>query len=88
VKLRILTRITRQHLVPGGSVVIGDISFSTVAQRARARQHWTNLWDETEHYWAADETIDVCGQHGLSATYTRVSACAGVYDIRGYPGST
>ena len=37
------------------------------------------LWDEDEHYWAADESIRVLSRLGLRVEYLQVSSCGGVY---------
>jgi predicted TPR repeat methyltransferase len=78
-KVELLQRLARHHLVADGQIVIGDIAFPTIEARERAHQRWTDLWDEEEHYWAADETIRVCGDVGLQITYEQVSSCGGVF---------
>jgi putative AdoMet-dependent methyltransferase len=75
-KIDLLRRLARGHLVHGGRIVIGDIAFPSVQARGEAGAH---DWDETEHYWAADETIAACEQAGLRATHTQVSRCGGVF---------
>ena len=62
-----------------GRIVIGDISFETAASREQAHKQWVNLWDDTEHYWAGDETIAALEKTGFHTTYTQVSPCAGVF---------
>jgi putative AdoMet-dependent methyltransferase len=78
-KVRLLQKIASHHLSPGGSIVVADIAFSTVAVRKKAFQQWANGWDEDEFYWAADETRAACEQVGLHATYQQVSSCGGVF---------
>jgi len=78
-KLSILLRLSRGHLTRGGSIVVGDIAFPTVQARERAHQEWAELWDEDEHYWAADETRSACKQAGLQVAYRQVSSCGGVF---------
>jgi putative AdoMet-dependent methyltransferase len=92
-KIRLVTRLVRQHLVPGGRMVVGDISFETVARRDEARREWGgtwdearqewegSLWDEDEHYWAADEARSAFESAGLEVSYEQVSFCGGVYVI-------
>jgi len=92
-KIRLLRKRVCDHLVEGGRVVVGDISFPTRAVRDEAekrfsgtwdeeRQRWEGcLWDEDEHYWAADEAIEALAAVGLTACYGQVSFCGGVYVI-------
>jgi putative AdoMet-dependent methyltransferase len=90
-KVRLLARLTERHLAPGGWMVIGDTSFATVRDREAAheehRDRWDmeenawkgGLWDEDEHYWAADESIRALAEQGLRVEYRQVSSCGGVY---------
>jgi cyclopropane fatty-acyl-phospholipid synthase-like methyltransferase len=93
-KVRLIKRLARDHLVGDGSMIIGDISFPTVAARDGAQRRWQgtwdeakhewkgSLWDEAEHYWAADEAATSLGDVGVRVEYTQVSFCGGVYVIR------
>ena len=90
-KVRLLTKLARSHLAPGGRIVVGDISFASVGTRdeaeSRLRGTWDeekrswrgSVWDEDEHYWAADETVAACGEGRFLVTYTQVSGCGGVF---------
>jgi len=92
-KVRLLRKLVCDHLVEGGRVVVGDISFPTRTARDDAekrfsgtwdeeKQSWEgSLWDEDEHYWAADETVEALAAVGLTACYAQVSFCGGVYVI-------
>jgi len=92
-KIRLLRKLVCDHVVEGGRVVVGDISFPTRSVRDEAekrfsgtwdeeRQRWEgSLWDEDEHYWAADEAIEALAAVGLTASYAQVSFCGGVYVI-------
>jgi len=77
-KIVILSEACRR-LVPGGSVVIGDIAFSTRAVLESAQRRWRESWDDSEHYWAADETIRAAESAGLCARWEEISVCAGVF---------
>ncbi len=78
-KVRLMARLARDHLAPGGRIVIGDVAFPT---RQALEEAGANHWDEDEHYWEADEAIAGCKAAGLAATYTQVSPCAGVFVVR------
>lgn len=77
-KVKIL-KLWAAHVAPHGAVIVGDISFSTAAERASAQQRWGDAWDEEEFYWAADETLPALEAADLDSTYAQVSACAGIF---------
>ena len=92
-KVRLIPKLTCDHLVPGGRVVVGDISFETRESRDGAERRFSgkwdeerkcwegSIWDEDEHYWAADETVEALAAEGLIASYEQISFCGGVYVI-------
>lgn len=77
-KLELLKR-SAQHLTDGGSIIIADIAFPNVDILEQAREYWQEVWDESEHYWVADEALEACGEVGLRGAYTQVSSCAGIF---------
>ena len=77
-KLELLSRSVKL-LKPGGRVVLGDISFQTVASRDAAYRQWRRVWDESEHYWVAEDAVPKLQGAGFSVVYRQVSFCAGVY---------
>ena len=78
-KINLLKRLSTDHLSPGGKIVIGDIAFSSTKLRQQANENWQDLWDEDEHYWAADEIIAKCRLIGLEVVYKQISICGGVF---------
>jgi putative AdoMet-dependent methyltransferase len=80
-KLQFIRRLLQHHLPPMGRIVIGDIAFTTTQAREQAHQQLKNQWDEDEHYWAADEMLELSKDVGLEAEYLQVSWCAGVFVI-------
>lgn len=78
-KCGLLQRMARRYLVAGGSILIADIAFPTVPARAEAARRLADCWDEDEHYWAADETVEAGEQAGLVVTYEQLSVCGGVF---------
>lgn len=78
-KVSILQRLSENNLHTNGLIVIGDVSFPSVAIREEARKKWANQWDEDEHYWAADEVIEACAKISLNLQYKQVSSCGGVF---------
>lgn len=73
------------HLVKGGSVVVGDISFETVTVREATHGRWLSQWDDDERYWAADETIHACEQASLAVVYKQISSCGGAFIFKSQP---
>ena len=80
-KLVLIERLLRDHLAPGGKLLIGDISFPDQQRREEGHRRWKELWDESEHYWAAGEMIERLRERGFEVTYRQVSECGGVYCI-------
>jgi putative AdoMet-dependent methyltransferase len=80
-KLRLLQRVALRHLESDGRILIADIAFLTVAARERAHQKWADLWDEAEHYWAADETMAAAAGLELNVNYRQLSSCGGIFTI-------
>lgn len=80
-KLRLIHRVAERYLAPGGIILLADIAFPSVAARVAAAKRWADKWDKSEHYWAANETLEAIENTGLRLTYTQVSSCAGIFRI-------
>lgn len=80
-KIALLSALANGCLKPDGWIVIGDISFETKARFNWAQQHFSDLWDEDEHYWCAEPVTNALIETGFSVEYHQVSICAGVYRI-------
>ncbi len=78
VKMDIIKRLMRDHLVPGGRLVIADISFPTRPALNAGRQAAGDRWDE-EPYWIAAEMLPALENTGFAASYMQTSDCAGIY---------
>lgn len=81
-KISLIQRMANRHLAPGGRILVADIAFATVEERAQALERWFELWDEDEYYWAADEALSAFQKAGLQATYQQISSCAGIFSIQ------
>jgi putative AdoMet-dependent methyltransferase len=79
-KVALCQLLVREHLEPGGRLVIADISFPTTRALRDFATSVGDLWEE-EPYWIADEALPALSEAGMHATYQQVSACAGVYQI-------
>lgn len=77
-KVTLVSRLLREHLLPGGSLVIGDISFNGARDQSAVSARYAEDWDE-EFYWLLDETREAFSAAVIGFTYFRVSFCAGVY---------
>jgi putative AdoMet-dependent methyltransferase len=77
-KISLLQQMAHHHLGDGGRIVVGDIAFPTAQAREEAHRRWGDLWDEDEHYWAADEAMAACEEARLRAQYSQISHCGGV----------
>lgn len=76
-KLNIIER-NLKNLKPSGKLIIADIAFESRHDRALAYERLKHVWDETEHYWAADEIAEALNTN-ISMNYQQVSSCAGVF---------
>lgn len=79
-KLALLVEFARQRLLPGGKILIADLSFANPQGWQAARQAAGEDWDE-ELYWTASWMLPALQAHGLRAVYEQVSYCAGIYQI-------
>lgn len=78
-KVSLCGELVAHRLVPGGRLVIADLSFPSLAAKD-IFAHGIPDWEE-EFYWLADESESALVKAGLRVTYTQVSPCAGVYLI-------
>jgi putative AdoMet-dependent methyltransferase len=79
-KIRIIDRLMQESLVPGGRLVIGDISFPTQSALSAVRQAAGDQWDD-ELYWVADEALPALRAIHMKAAYFQISDCAGIYQL-------
>ncbi|HTX91583.1 MAG TPA: class I SAM-dependent methyltransferase [Anaerolineales bacterium] len=80
-KLHILQSL-REHLAPGGQMVIADIAFPGPVAIERMKASMGADWEE-EFYWIAEAAIPALEKAGFKVEYLQVSACAGIFLIRG-----
>ena len=79
-KIELCRELATSHLVPGGKLIIADLSFRDKQEMDAFAQSVGELWEQ-EPYWLADESVQGLASAGLIVEYAQVSACAGVYDI-------
>lgn len=80
-KVELVQRLMNEHLALGGTLVIGDIAFSD-AHAEEILQHSLGSDWEQEYYWLADETLAAFSSASITATFSPLSSCAGVFVFR------
>ena len=70
-------RKLRDHLNPGGQLLIGDVAFETRSQLEQCQKDAGDEWDDEEIYFVADELTRECPELG----FKQLSHCAGVLSI-------
>ena len=70
-------RMLRDHLNPGGQVLIGDVAFENRSQLEQCRKDVGDEWDDDEIYVVVDELKGEFPELG----FKRTSHCSGVLSI-------
>jgi putative AdoMet-dependent methyltransferase len=79
-KVRLCRQLATGRLVPGGRLLIADISVPDRAAMDVFAGSVGSLWEQ-EHYWLADEALAALRAADINASYEQVSPCAGVYAL-------
>lgn len=79
-KISLCQDLVGQHLLPGGKLILADLSFADRSAMAAFARTAGELW-EAEPYWLADESVEALNRAGLNVQYIPVSSSAGVYGI-------
>jgi putative AdoMet-dependent methyltransferase len=79
-KVNLCKELVTRRLVPGGSLVIADLSFQDRKEMDAFAASIGDLW-EAEPFWLVEETLPALQNVGLKVDYVQVSPCAGVYSI-------
>jgi putative AdoMet-dependent methyltransferase len=69
------------HLIPGGRIIIGDISFPDRATFEQVKNEAGDEWEE-EFYWIAPEAIDALQKNYINVEYEQIFSCAGIFTLR------
>jgi putative AdoMet-dependent methyltransferase len=80
-KFRIVQGLVREHLTPGGRLVIADIGFQDSSAQLSLKKQLGNDWEE-EFYWVADETLPAFEQVEIKVKYVQVALCAGIFTFQ------
>jgi putative AdoMet-dependent methyltransferase len=80
-KVELVQKIVRDYLMAAGRIIIADIVFATREAHAEVKTRFPSVWDDSEHYWLADEAIDALTGLGFACSYKQVSACGGLFIV-------
>lgn len=70
-------RDLRDHLNPGGRIIIGDVAFETRSQLEQCRMDVGDEWDDDEIYFVADELM----KGFPSLEFIQISYCSGILSL-------
>ena len=70
-------RMLRDHLNPGGQILIGDVAFDNRSQLEQCRKDAGDEWDDEELYFVVDELKGEFPELG----FKQISHCSGVLSI-------
>ena len=70
-------RMLRDHLNPGGQILIGDVAFENRSQLEQCQKDVGDEWDDDEIYFVVDELTREFPELG----FKRISHCSGVLSI-------
>lgn len=70
-------RVLRDHLNPGGQILIGDVTFENRSRLEQCQKDAGDEWDDEEIYFVADELTREFPELG----FKQLSHCAGVLSI-------
>lgn len=80
-KIALIARLLQHHVRPDGRLLIADIGFATRVEWKQAHEDLRGVWDEDEHYWRADEALEILAERDLSADYIQVTPYAAVFRL-------
>ena len=70
-------RELRDHLNPGGQILIGDVAFENRSQLEQCRKDVGDEWDDDEIYFVMDELK----KDFPTFAFSRISYCAGILSL-------
>jgi putative AdoMet-dependent methyltransferase len=77
-KVSLVKKYITGQLAPHGVMLVGDIAFESRRDEDAVRQSLGEEWDQ-EYYWLADEALDAFSRAGITASFIKISSCAGVF---------
>lgn len=79
-KVHMINGLLREHLLPGGRLVIADVAFPDQAEMDQWKKKLGDEWEE-EYYWVATEAISALRQMGVTVEYEQVSVSEAVFSF-------
>ena len=79
-KVNLCKELVTRRLVPGGRLIVADLSFQDQKEMDAFAASVGDLW-EAEPFWLVEESLPALQNVGLKVDYVQVSPCAGVYSI-------
>lgn len=76
-KIKQIMRFKNEHLNPGGSILIGDLMFTSENALREIAGRYPDSWDE-EYYWILERDLPFLKQAGLVVNQQQISFCAGL----------
>lgn len=71
----------KQLLIPGGKIIVADVSFENQQELKDCRALSGDSWDEDEVYIVADKLTKMLSDRGINCFYKQISSCAGILEI-------
>jgi len=79
-KIKLVQHLVKEHLSPGGQIIIGDLAFQDAADEDGLRQSMGQDWEQ-EYYWLANEALTAFKAVDIPARFIKISSCAGIFQI-------
>jgi len=80
-KIMQLLRYKHKHLVPGGSIIIGDLMFTSAEAMQVIANQYPDAWDD-EYYWIMERDSPLMQQAGLAVQFRQISFCVKSHFVR------
>lgn len=77
-KIELVRRLLTDHISGNGRLVVGDLAFHDAADEDALRTAMGERWEQ-EYFWLADEAISAAAANGVTASFEKISSCAGVF---------
>ncbi len=76
-KLTLVERYLKDHLNPGGSLLIGDLVFRDQAAMGLTQMAYPDSWDE-EYYWVLEDDLPMFRNAGITVDVLPIRFCAAI----------
>lgn len=80
-KIKQLVRYKHKFLNQDGTIIIGDLMFSSAEAMVAIANHYPDTWDD-EFYWIMERDLILMQQAGLNVQFQQISFCAGLIWFR------